>query len=155
MRGLKVQKFNRTPAFYRRGYGMPLQAAEWQKSKLKIFKSKKSKLKILSYRRDIYIKIKLRTSTIQFQPKKEGIFAKKKYFLKFSDFHDMLEDPLKFSMFNFSKISKKNSKNGFTGFYQTLKGTKSGILVILAQTLWKWQTISDCPGHNGPLPQLE
>ena len=64
-------------------------------------------MKILSYRRDIYLKIKLRTSTIQFQPKKERIFAKKNIFKNFSDFRDMLEDPLKFSMFNFSKISKK------------------------------------------------
>ena len=37
----------------------------------------------MSYRRDIYIKIKLRTSTIQYQPKKERIFAKKNIFLKF------------------------------------------------------------------------
>ena len=109
-------------------------------------------MKILSYRRDIYLKIKLRTSTIQFQPKKERIFAKKNIFWNFSDFRDMLEDPLKFSMFNFSKISKKKSKNGFTGVYQTLKGTKSWILVNLAQTLWKWQTILDRPGHNGPPP---
>ena len=64
----------------------------------------------------------------------------------------MLEDPLKFSMFNFSKISKQNPKNDFTGIYQSLKGTKSWILVTLAQTLWKWQTISDRPGHNGPPP---
>ena len=109
-------------------------------------------MKILSYRRDIYLKIKLRTSTIQFQPKKERIFAKKNIFWNFSDFRDMLEDPLKFSMFNFSKISKKKSKNGFTGVYQTLKGTKSWILVNLAQTLWKWQTISNRPGTKCPPP---
>ena len=118
----------------------------------KFSSKKKSKLKILSYRRDIYLKIKLRTSTIQFQPKKERIFAKKNIFQNFSDFRDMLEDPLKFSMFNFSKISKKKSKNGFTGVHQPLKGKKSWILVNLAQTLWKWQTISDRPGTKCPPP---
>ena len=56
---------------------------------------------------------------------KERIFAKKNIFKNFSDFRDILEDPLKFLRFNFSKISKKKSKNGFTGVYQTLKGTKS------------------------------
>ena len=49
---------------------------------------------------------------------------KKIFFFNFSDFRDMLEDPLKFSTFNFLKVSKKNSKNGFTGSYQTLKGKK-------------------------------
>ena len=47
---------------------------------------------------------------------------------------------------------KKYSKNGFTGSYQTLKGTKSRILVNLGQILWKWQTIFDRAGHNGPPP---
>ena len=79
-----------------------------QKVKIENYQAKKkSKLKILSYRRDIYLKIKLTTSTIQFQPKKERIFAKKNIVLNFSDFRDMLEDPLKYSMFTFSKISPK------------------------------------------------
>jgi len=75
---------------------------------------------------------------------------KKGFFSIFLIFLDMLEDPLKFSTFIFLKVSKKNSKNGFTGSYQTLKGTKSWILVILAPTLWKWQTISDRPGTMCP-----
>ena len=91
------------------------------------------------------------------QNKAENIYnsvsaKKRNIFKNFSDFRDMLEDPLKFSMFNFSKILKKNPKNGFAGIYQTLKGTKSWILVNLAQTLWKWQTISDRPGTKCPPP---
>ena len=43
-------------------------------------------------------------------------FCKKNaFFFNFSDFRDMLEDPLKFSMFNFSKISKKNPKMAVLG----------------------------------------
>ena len=42
-------------------------------------------------------------------------FAKKNIFFNFSDFRDMLEDPLKFSMFNFSKISQKNPKMALLG----------------------------------------
>ena len=118
-------------------------------SKFKIFKPKKSKLKNFELQKRYIPQNKVENI---YNSVSEKIFAKKKFFWNFSDFRDMLEDPLKFSMFNFSKISKKKSKNSFTGFYQTLKGTKSWILVNLAQTLWKWQTISDRPGHNAPPP---
>ena len=109
-------------------------------------------MKILSYRRVIYLKRKLRTYTKQIKPEKIRFFAKKGFFSIFLIFLDMLEDPLKFSTLIFLKVSKKNSKNGFTGSYQTLKGTKSGILVNLAQILWKRQAVFDRPGHNGPPP---
>ena len=57
--------------------------------------------------------------------RKNKIFCKKRIFSIFSIFHDMLEDPLKFSAFNFQKISKKKSKNGFSGTKEMLRGTKS------------------------------
>ena len=130
-----------------------LQAAELRRSKMKIFKQKKSKFQILSYRRDIYPKRKLRTSTIQIQPEKVWIFAKKKYFFQFFWFSRHARGPPEIFDVHFFESFKKNSKNGFTGSYQTLKGTKSWILVNLAQILWKRQTIFNCPGticpHSG------
>merc|ERR1711997_1353228 len=42
--------------------------------------------------------------------KNVNIFAKKIFFFNFSDFRDMLEDPLKFSTFIFLKVSKKFQK---------------------------------------------
>ena len=43
-------------------------------------------------------------------------FCKKKYFFfNFSDFRDMLEDPLKFSTFIFLKVSKKIPKMALLG----------------------------------------
>ena len=129
---------------------LPLQAAEWLKSKMKNFKQKKSKFKILSYSRDIYPKRKLRTCTIQIQLEKVWIFAKKRFFFQFFWFSRHARGPPEIFDVHFFESFKKNSKNGFTGSYQTLKGTKSWILVNLAQILWKRQTIFDHLGHNGP-----
>ena len=57
--------------------------------------------------------------------RKSKILYKKILFSIFLIFRDMLEDPQKFSKFNFQKISKKNSKNSLLGINQMLKGTKS------------------------------
>ena len=120
--------------------------------KWKFSSKKKSKFQILSYRRDIYPKRKLRTSTIQIQPEKVWIFAKKIFFFQFFWFSRHARGPPEIFDVHFFESFKKNSKNGFTGSYQTLKGTKSWILVNLAQILWKWQTVFDRLGHNGPPP---
>ena len=40
---------------------------------------------------------------------------------------------------DFSKISKINSISDFSGTIQTLKGTRSRILVQFHQYLWRWQ----------------
>ena len=82
-------------------------------------------------------------------PKRKN-FWKKKYFLKFFWFSRHARGPPEIFDVQLFKNFQKKSKNGFTGVYQTLKGTKSWILVNLAQTLWKWQTISDRPGTKCP-----
>ena len=109
----------------------------------------------MSYRRDIYPKRKLKTCTIQIQPEKLWIFAKKIFFLQFFWFSRHARGPPEIFDVHYFEIFKKNSKNGFTGSYQTLRETKSWILVNLAQFLWKQQTVFDRPGHNGPpLPKI-
>ena len=89
----------------------------------------------MSYRSVIYLKRKLRTCTIMIQPEKVGFLEKKRFFFDFLIFQLMLEDPLKILTFNFPKFSNKNSKNGFPGTCQILKGTKSRILVNPALAL--------------------
>jgi hypothetical protein len=81
----------------------------------KFSSQKKSKLKILSYRREIYIKIKLRTSTIQFQPKKERIFAKKIFLKIFLIFATCSRTPWNFRCSIFQKFPKKNPKMALLG----------------------------------------
>ena len=106
----------------------------------------------MSYIRVIYLKRKLRTYTKQIQPEKIRFFAKKGIFFNFFDFSRHARGPPEIFDVHFFENFKKYSKNGFTGSYQTLKGTKSRILVNLGQILWKWQTIFDRAGHNGPPP---
>ena len=76
----------------------------------------------------------------------------KKNKIKFFWFSRHARGPPEIFDVQFFKNFQKKSKNGFTGSCQTLKGTKSWILVNLAQILWKWQTFSDREGHNGPAP---
>ena len=59
---------------------------------------------------------------------------KKNFFLIFSHFHLMLEDPQKFSTSDFSNFLVKNVKSSFTGSWQIPKGTKSWNLVNLPLT---------------------
>ena len=61
-------------------------------------------------------------------------FIIKKFFLIFSHFHLMLEDPQKFSTSDFSNFLVKNVKSSFTGSWQIPKGTKSWNLVNLPLT---------------------
>ena len=61
-------------------------------------------------------------------------FIKKKFFLIFSHFHLMLEDPQKFLTSDFSNFLVKNVKSSFTGSWQIPKGTKSWNLVNLPLT---------------------
>ena len=126
-----------------------------ESQKWKFSSKKESKFQILSYRRDIYPKRKLKTCTIQIQPEKLWIFAKKIFFLQFFWFSRHARGPPEIFDVHYFEIFKKNSKNGFTGSYQTLRETKSWSLVNLAQFLWKQQTVFDRPGHNGPpLPKI-
>ena len=81
--------------------------------------------------------------------KSVNFWKKKIQFFRFSQ--HALGPPEIFDV-HFFKNFKKNSKNGFTGSYPTLKGTKSWILVNLPQILWKRQTIFDRVGHNAPPP---
>ena len=88
-----------------------LQAAELRRSKMKIFKQKKSKFQILSYRGDIYPKRKLRTSTIQIQPEKVWIFAKKMLFFQFFWFSRHARGPPEiFDVHFFENFKKKFQK---------------------------------------------
>ena len=62
-------------------------------------------------------------------------FIKKVFFLIFSHFHLMLEDPQKFLKSDFSNFLAKKVKSSFTGCWQIPKGTKSEVLVILVLVL--------------------
>ena len=105
---------------------LPLQAAKRRKSKFEIFKQKNLKISNFEQQERYIPQKKAKNMYNSDSARKSVIFCKKKYFFfNFSDFRDMLEDPLKFSTLIFLKISKKKSKNGLTGSYQTLKGTKS------------------------------
>ena len=95
---------------------LPLQAAEWWKSKLKIFKPKKVKIENFELQKRYIPQNKAENIYNSVSAKKRKNFWKTIYFFKnFSDFRDMLEDPLKFSMFDFSKISKKDPKMTLLG----------------------------------------
>ena len=61
-------------------------------------------------------------------------FHQKKFFLIFSHFHLMLEDPQKFLTSDFSNFLVKNVKSSFIGSWQIPKGTKSWNLVTLTPT---------------------
>ena len=102
-----------------------LQAAELRRSKMKIFKQKKVKISNFELQKRYIPQKKAKNIYNSDSTRKSLNFGKKNFFFNFSDFRDMHEDPLKFSTFSFLKNFKKNSKNGFTGSYQTLKGTKS------------------------------
>jgi hypothetical protein len=95
------------------------------------FQAKKElNFQILTYRRVIYLKKKLRTCTIQIQPEKIKKNCKKSYFFYFILFSGHARGALKNFDIQFKKEKSKKSKNGFTRTYQ--------ILVSLAQILWKW-----------------
>ena len=57
--------------------------------------------------------------------RKNKIFGKKRDFFQFFDFSRHARGPPENFDVHFFESFKKNSKNGFTGSYQTLKGTKS------------------------------
>ena len=82
--------------------------------KWKFSSKKKSKFQILSYRRDIYLKRKLRTSTIQIQPEKVWIFAKKIFFSIFPIFATCSRTPWNFWHSFFWKF-QKNERRKFQG----------------------------------------
>ena len=52
----------------------------------------------------------------------------------------MLEDPQKFSTSNFFNFLKNKRQNSLFGTWQISQGTKSGVLVTIALTLWQRQT---------------
>ena len=92
---------------------------------MKIFKQKKVEISNFELQERYIPQKKAKNMYNSDLARKSVNFYKKNFFFNFSDFRDMLEDPLKFSTSIFLKVSKKNSKNGFTGSYQTLRGTKS------------------------------
>ena len=113
-----------------------------QHPKWKFSGQKWLKFQILSYRRVIYLKRKLRTYTKQIQPEKIRIFANQRIFFNFFDFSRHARGPPKNFDVQFSKHFQKKPKNDSSGTFQFLRGTKSWVLVSLALTLWKRQTDS-------------
>ena len=91
---------------------------------MKIFKQKKDEISNFELQERYIPQKKAKNMYNSDLARKSVNFCKKKFFFNFSDFCDMLEDPLKFSTFIFFESFKKKSKNGFTESYQTLKGTK-------------------------------
>ena len=131
-----------------------LQVAELRRSKIKIFKQKKVKISNFELQKRYIPQKKAKNIHNSDSARKSVNFCKKKLFFSiFPIFATCLRTPWNF-WHSFFENFKKYSKNGFTGSYQTLKGTKSRILVNLGQILWKWQTIFDRAGHNGPPPRL-
>ena len=124
-----------------------LQAAELWRSKMKIFKQKKVKISNFELQKRYIPQKKAKNIYNSDSARKSVNFCKKKEkFSIFLIFAACSRTPWNFRRLFFWKVSKKNSKNGFTGSYQTLRGTKSWILVNLAQILWKWQTDFGQPG---------
>ena len=120
--------------------------------KWKFSSKKRSKFQILGYRSVIYLKRKLRTYTIKIQPEKVRFLAKKVFFFRFFDFLPNARGPPKIFDAQFSDTFKKKSKNGLSGTCLVPKGTKSWILVSLALSLRKRQTVLGHPGHNASPP---
>ena len=129
-----------------------LQAAELRRSKMKIFKQKKVKISNFELQKRYIPQKKAKNIYNSDSARKSVNFCKKNFFFQFFWFSRHARGPPEIFDVHFFESFKKNSKNGFTGSYQTLKGTKSWILVNLAQILWKRQTVFDRPGHNGPPP---
>ena len=122
---------------------------------MKIFKQKKVKIENFELQKRYIPQNKAENIYNSVSAQKRKNFAKKKFFFKFFWFSRHARGPPEIFDVQFFKNFQKKSKNGFTGVYQTLKGTKSWILVNLPQILWKWRTVFDRPGHNGlPLPEM-
>ena len=120
------------------------------KIKIKNFQAKKVKIENFELQKRYIPQNKAENIYNSVSAQKRKNFCKKKYFLKFFWFSRHARGPPEIFDVQFFKNFQKKSKNGFTGVYQTLKGTKSWILVNLAQTVWKWQTVSDRPGTKCP-----
>ena len=93
-----------------------LQAAELRRSKMKIFKQKKVKISNFELQKRYIPQKKAKNIYNSDSARKSVNFCKKNiFFFNFSDFRDMLEDPLKFSTFIFLKVSKKIPKMALLG----------------------------------------
>ena len=120
------------------------------KVKIENFQAKKVKIENFELQKRYIPQNKAENIYNSVSAQKRKNFCKKKYFLKFFWFSRHARGPPEILNVHFFESFQKNSKNGFTGSYQTLKGTKSWILVNLAQILWKRRTVFDRPGHNAP-----
>ena len=85
------------------------------KVKIEKFQAKKVKIENFELQKRYMSQNKAENIYNSVSAQKTKNFCKKKKLINFSDFRDMLEDPLKFSMFNFSKISKKIPKMALLG----------------------------------------
>ena len=93
-----------------------LQAAELRRSKMKIFKQKKVKISNFELQKRYIPQKKAKNIYNSDSARKSVNFCKKNiFFFNFSDFCDMLENPLKFSTFIFLKVSKKIPKMALLG----------------------------------------
>ena len=135
---------------------LPLWAVKCRRSKIKFFKLKKVKISNFELLKCFIPQKKAENMYNSDLARKSKISCKKtNFFFDFSIFHQRLEDPWKFLTFNFPKLSKKNSKNDFSGTCQVLRGTKSKVLVSLTLALWKWQMDLRWCGMIWPPPQLK
>ena len=82
---------------------------------MKIFKQKKVKISNFELQERYIPQKKAKNMYNSDSARKSVNFAKKYIFFNFSDFRDMLEDPLKFSTFIFLKVSKKTPKMALLG----------------------------------------
>ena len=104
---------------------LPLQASEGRKSEMKIFKQKKVKISNFELQERYIPQTKAKSMYNSDSARKSVNFCKKDIFFSIflifatcSKTHEIFD-------VHFFESFKKNSKNDFTGSYQTLKGTKS------------------------------
>ena len=117
---------------------------------MKIFKQKKIEISNFELQERYIPQKKSKNMYNSDSARKSVNFCKKKYFFfNFSDFRDMLEHPLKFSMFIFLKVSKKIQK----WLYWVLSDIERNKVMNFGEPSPNLVETADCfrsSGHNLP-----
>ena len=133
----------------------PLDVAEVAKvSRVNIFKQKKQKFLIFSYKYVIYLKWKLKLCRIQIHDEKIWFDGKKYEKSPFFSFLPQNEADQMSSTANFSNFVATKFKNGLTRSCKKVWSEKSPNMSPVSPTSQKWQTIFSQGGLLEPPPTL-